>query len=113
MDLSFRERPDAELGGFCSLSARRRAVCVCRGVTHCLLGIELVLYSHCWLMCHREWRSSLAAQSLGGIVCHICHVKVWLRALSQRAPWAGPGDLLISHNSSGSDLLTNISTFHS
>lgn len=53
--------------------------CVCCGVTH-----SAVLYSHYRVMRCREWRPSLPAQSLGGIVCHMCHVKAQLRALSQR-----------------------------
>lgn len=60
--------------------------CACCGVTH-----SAMLYSHYRVVCCREQRPSLPAQSLGGIVCHMCHVKAQLRALSQRdlrADWS-------------------------
>lgn len=71
----------------------------------CLQVVMPVVMSHTLLCCIfaigwrcREWRPLLTAQSLGGIVCHMCHVKAQLRALSQRDPRNGPGDPDTSHS---------------
>lgn len=110
--MSFRE-DRCRMGWFLPFSLHIVVLCVCGGVTHCFLCMELVLYSHYWVMCLREWEPLLAAQSLRGTVCHMCHVKVWLRAISRETPGLGLAALLYPIASFGSDLLTNVSALNS
>lgn len=108
-----RRRPDAELSGQFLLLACTWCSCVCCGVTPFVLCVKSVLYSHYWVMCCREWVPLLAARSLGAIVCHMCHVKIWLRALSQRENLGLVlVTLLYPIALSKSDLFTNISTLN-